>query len=827
MSRTAKIWTIVLSIPVILLLIVIVTAKMYFTSDRLKALIIPQMEESMHRTIYVKDISFSVFPSFALSIDSLRISNPPGSPFEREEFLSLENLQLKVKIFELLRDKLEISYIIVNHPVIYLERNANGVKNYSNSSAKEPAAGKVTVEKRNAGALLLSNLEINNGEIEFADKKYDSRMFISGFHQTATVEAKTGENTLHIQGATAIEKFSYGSLASLFLKDQPLTGNSQLTYTIEKDILSFDNVTMKIKELPLTVSGTISNLQQETLMLDLAVNSPGAQMEQLLSLVPPELLKQTKGLSSSGEVKFGMMIKGPSSETMNPGTSGTFTVSNGKIQYASLPKSITNITIAGSFDKPSAPLAKKDIGSFSLDKFSAALGSSILGGSLRMTNFDDPAIVASFNGAVDLNEVKEYYPLEQGTNLSGLMKATLSLDGKAKAPQTLKANGAVEFQNVTIQTAGSPKPIRDLNGSISFNNQVIQSKHLAMNIGESDLSMAFTMKNYMGMVMESAAKTAGKPGATLTLTSKQLRTADLMPEQKSTTQEKGTTTTAKKQSGLIPGIDIDANVAIDKLVTEKFTFTNAHGAAGVSNGIVDLKNFSVNAFQGTIQTKGTLDLRDPKKSPFNLDLDIKNVESNEFLSPFSSFGQFLFGKFSTTTKIQGDLNDTLGLNKESLLGNGNIQILEGKLAGFPLTTKLAEATGLDELKSINFKNWANLFSISNGRLNVKDLKVNTGTADFLVGGSQGLDGSMDYTMTVKLPESASQRLKLGGVGDELLQLFKDNTGRINLTFGVTGTSASPVLKLDSRAQQEAAKNKLGDELKKKAEEGLMKLFKKP
>jgi uncharacterized protein involved in outer membrane biogenesis len=827
MSKTAKTWMIVLSIPALLFLIIIVAAKMYFTSDRLKALIVPQMEESMHRTVSVQDISFSVFPSFALSIDNLKISNPPGSPFERQDFLSLENLRLQVKIFQLLKNKLEISYITIDHPVLYLERTADGLKNYSGDAAKGGKKTNVTVEKSGTGALLLSNLEINNGEIEYVDKKYDSRMIIDGLHQTASVEAKTGENALHIQGTTSIEKFSYGSLALMFLKNQPITGNSQLTYMINKDILSFDNVAMKIKELPLTIGGTILNLQQETLMLDLTVNSPGAQMEQLLSLVPPELLKQTKGLSSSGEVKFAMAIKGPSSETMNPGTSGTFTVTSGKIQYASLPKSITNITIAGNFDKPSAPLTKKDIGSFGLEKFSAALGSSILTGSMRMTNFDDPSITASFNGAVDLNEVKEYYPLEQGTNLSGLMKATLSLDGKAKSPQTIKANGATEFRNVTMQTAGSPKPIRDLNGTISFNNQLIESKHLVMNIGESDLSMAFSMKNYMGMVMESAVKSAGKPSATLTLTSKQLRTVDLMPEQKTPAEKTGSAKTAKAQSGMIPGIDFDANVAIDKLVTEKFTFTNAHGTAGVSGGVVNLKNFSVNAFQGTIQSKGTLDLRDPKKSPFNLDLDIKNVESNELLSPFSSFGQFLYGKFSTTAKMQGDLNDTLGLNKESLLGNGNIQILEGKLAGFPLTTKLAEVTGLDELKSINFKNWANIFSIANGRLNVKDLKVNAGATDFLVGGSQGLDGSMEYAMTVKLPESATQRLKLGGVGDQLLQLFKDNAGRVNLTFDVTGTSTSPVVKLNSQAQQEALKNKLGDDLKKKAEEGLMKLFKKP
>ena len=153
-----------------------------------------------------------------------------------------------------------------------------------------------------------------------------------------------------------------------------------------------------------------------------------------------------------------------------------------------------------------------------------------------------------------------------------------------------------------------------------------------MNIGESDLNLSFTLKNYLGLVMAEAAKTAGKPSATLTLTSKQLRAADFMSENATPTEKTGKGKSDAKQGGLLPGFDIDANMSIAKLITEKFTFDNAHGSTNISNGIVNLKNFSVNAFEGTIQTKGMLDLRDMSKRPFNLDLDLKDVESHSLLS---------------------------------------------------------------------------------------------------------------------------------------------------------------------------------------------------
>lgn len=841
LTKTAKIWIIVVSTPVVLLIACAIAAKMYFTSDRLKALVVPRIEQATHRTVAIEDISLSVFPSIAVSIDHLKISNPVGSTFEKNEFISLDNLQLKVKILELLRSNLEIEYVIVNHPVVYMEITKDGRNNYSGSQASGKKTTDVAVKTDNTTALVLSNLEINDGEIEQVDKKFDVHMLVKGFHQTASVEAPRGEQTFLINGTSSVESFSYGSLSSWYLRDQPITAQEKISYRINDDVLSFDAVTAKIRELPLGISGSISRLTKPELMMDLTVSSPGAQMAELLSILPPEMVKKASGLSSSGDFKFTMKVKGPSSELMNPGIEGSFTVTNGKVQYASLPKSITNITVSGDFEEPPAPIGKKDIGSFSLDRFSATLGTSDLNGKLKVTNFGDPGVTATFGGLLNLGEVKEYYPLEEGTELAGMMKANVSLDGKAKMPQSIKASGQIEFQNVSIKKASSP-PLQNLNGTITFNNQLVESKQLSLKVGESDLNLGFALHNYLGMVIKDTTKsTGGKPTATVTLTSKQLRTADLMPQGGSkeappAAQEKKAS--GNKGAGLLPGVDVDANVSVDKLVTEKFTFNNAHGAVAVSDGIVNLKNFAVNAFQGTIQSKGTLDLRDPAKLPFNLDLDIKSVESNELLPSFTSFGKYLFGKFSTTTKLQGDLDDTLGLNRQTLLGGGKVEILDGKLLGYPLTEKLSEFTGVNELRAVNFKDWTNAFSISNGRLNVKDLKVNAGQTGFLVEGSQGLDGSLDYNLTVKLPQALSSKLQMQGVAGQVLDYLKDKDGKLNLSFLVGGSASSPSLRLDPKAQEEAAKRaleskvagektKVEDDLKKKAADALKNLFKKP
>ncbi len=831
LTRKSKIWITILAIPAGLIVLALIFATFYFTSERLKAVVIPQIEGSTHRTVSVKDISLSIFP-LGVSVGGLSISNPPNKGFESSEFIALDHLALNVKILPLITGKIEMGRIRLDHPVINLEVTPDGLKNFSGNATEAEAKkqGSLKEERGSAGAFLLSDLEIRNGELLYTDRKFDSRMAVSGLNGKLSAETKPAENALHVTENVSVDSFSYGSLRWWYLSGQPVTSTGSIVYEIGNDILKFDNLTAKVRELPLSIAGSIGKLSEKSNDMDLHISSPGIQMTQFLSILPPEMLKKTSGLEGSGEIALSLAVTGPSSETINPAVSASFTVSNGSIHYASLPKSITNVNLSGAFEKPSVPLGAKGIGSFRLHKFSANFGSNSIDGRLQMTNLDDPLLSAALNGSMNLDEVKEFYPLEPGTELHGRMKSAISIDGKPKLPQTLKANGTIDLQGVTIKSAASKAPISNLNGTVEFNNQVVQSKQLAMNIGESDLNLSFALKNYLGMVMEDAAKSAGTPTATLTLKSKQLRTADLMSDNAPPAGAPKTgSASAKKPAGggLVPGIDVNADVSIDKLVTDKFTFNNAKGTAAISGGKVNLKNFTVNAFQGTIKSQGTLDLHDQAKKPFDLDLSIVNVESGELLPKFTSFGKYLAGKLNLNTKLKGDLNDTLGLNTQSLLGNGDVHILEGKLLGLPLMQKVAQFTNLESMKQVNFKDWTNAFSIQDGRFNVKGLKVDAGTTKFLVDGSQGLDGSLNYNLNVRLPGDVSDRLKLNGVGDQVLQFLKDKDGNFNLNFLVGGTASDPVLKLNTEAQANAAKQKVEEDLKKKAQEGLMKLFKKP
>ncbi len=846
-EKSKRIWLIVLLVPLIIFFGLILTLKLYFSSERLKSFVIPKIEETTNRKVEISDISLSIFPTIGVNIENFMISAQKSEEFEKKEYVSLKRLILDVKIIPLFSHRLEINKVILDEPDIYLEINAEGIPNYGidGRNIGDEKNFEVKTETTWKGSISLANFQINRGKLEFVDKKDNTRMLINNFNQRSRVSTLTGTNNVNFISEFEIDGISYGSVSSYFVEHLPLKGVQTSTYYPATDELVFDSVKASMKEIKMSMTGKITNTQNVP-DFDLVITSEDSEFSHMLSLAPETLIKPGQDLKSEGKFNFKMKIVGEFDDNKMPVATGEFGLVNGTIKYAELPKSITNIKLTGSFEKTDREE------SFSIEHFGFNIGNNPIAGNLAVSNFDDPSISLKASGTLNLGEVKDFYPLEKGTELSGTVFGNVSVSGKANIPSEVKADGRIVLKNLFIKIPDSQRAITNLSGHIIFNNHLIDSKDMFMNIGESDLKIKFTLKNYLSIVLKDD-KNLAKPSALITLTSNQLRTADLISDREKESKGKE----EKPASMILPGIDIKANVNIDKFVTEKFEFSNASGSVGISNAIVELQNFSVDIFRGNITTQGTLDLREPGSRPFDFKLDIVGVEANFMLTKFTSFGNNLFGKFSMTTNLKGSLDDTLGLNQNSLLGNGNVQIHDGRFVGYPVMASIAGFTGIDELRQVDFQSWKNSFTITDGRILIKDLIISAGNTDFNVNGAQSFDGTLDYSVAIKLPQELSQKLKVGGTAGQLLNTFKDKEGKLTVNLLVSGNTSKPAVGIDARGQQrqieeaagreidkrkseleskireetkkleDSVKQKGVEELKKKGEDALKKLFKRP
>jgi uncharacterized protein involved in outer membrane biogenesis len=842
LSRKAKVWLTIVCIPVLLVIVVAIGLKLYFTDERLKALIVPRIEETLQRKVTVDHVALAFFPNIGVEIEGLVLANQPG--FSNQPLFSLERLSLNVKLFELLKRRIEITKLILTKPSILLEIDERGKTNYATKGAARPASNEEPAGSRGAAAgtaVLLSDFSIVNGQLSFLDRQSNAATRLQGIAATMSMEMDPNSGDVRIVSQGVIDRLSYGSLVQELVSDLQVVTTETLHFDRQRDVLVVDKGEGSVNSLPLIVKGQVTNVTKGPIV-DLRLESENLSVEKLLNLTPKEYAEKMKGVTGQGTARATVVVQGLYSDSTFPEIRGEIATNNASLQYPKIPKPITDISLIANFTRSTA------VQEFNLAKCTAKLGNNPLSMVMKVVSFDDPALTMTIDGSMNLAEVKDFYPLDPGTELGGSLKAKVNIAGKVSKPDAMQASGTMDFRNVVARTPSSKNPIQQLNGTIVFNNQVLESKKLSMVIGRSDLVLAFTMRDYLSMM--ATGKDARKPVASMTLTSNRLYTTDIMASESAggsgspSTTSTGTSSSsataqapAKKAAMPLPNVDMNIAASIGTLTMERFEMKNVKGNIKVSNGLIALQNFSTNMFDGSITSVGSVNLQNPSRPTFDLKLDMSGLQANPMLSTFTSFGRRLFGNLDMNIAISGAMDDTLGLVPSSLNATGKVGIANGKLSGFKVNQAVASMLKLPDLEEVNFKDWGNSFTIKDGRVNISGLKITALGADYGVEGSQGLDGTMDFRMAMLLSDAASAKVSVPGFLGEAVTALKEPDGRMKLDFLVGGTAEKPAVSLDTKALQaratefakskfDAEKQKLGDEAKKKAGELLKGLFKK-
>ena len=848
-SQKAKKWLVILSIPVILVVVGIVALKLIFTSERLKSMVIPRAEAATGRTVSIGEISLQVLPSLALAMEKVTISNVEGEGFSDEPFLSLETLSLDVKLLPLLQSRLEVNSLEVDRLRLLLEVNSADQTNYSyltsggvppdTAAPQGPEAGEQTGSGTGLG-FVVGNMLVHHGAIDYVNHKDNSSTRVRNVDLAMQV---TGEgSSILIAGTITTDSLSYGSVETPLLSGLRLRVDHRLQYDTSKDQLKVERGDVTFQDMRLVLAGVVSEVTGNP-VLDLTLGSDSLNIAELFSLIPGEYRQKAEGARGDGIAQVRIAITGRITDSTSADIAGTVAARGASIHYPDLPKPITDITVLSSFTQTST---KQE---FRVDNLTANLGGAPVRMAMTLVNFDSPYINLSAGGSLNLATVHEYYPLEKGTELGGTVALDVRLAGAVDAPDALKANGSLTFNEVSAKTATTPTPVSRLNGTVTFSNDAAESKRLSLIIGGSDMTLAWKVKNYLSM-MSSDTK-GPRPTATVMLQSNHLFVRDIMSGQEvpaaggqsegSRTGPSAPSTSSSPPAGegpfLLPDLDMDVNASIKTLSLEKFEFSDVRGTLRVSRGLLTMQNLSLNTFGGSVVSNGSLNLASPDRPLFDLKLNLNALEASSVLTPFTSFGQRLNGALSMSTTMKGALNDTLGLVPAALQGSGTVSVRNGTLKGVKVNQALASTLNLPDLETIQFTDWGNDFKVENGRLVIRDLSIKALNAQYVVNGSQGLDGTLEYRLTLYLPESVGSRLKVPGFAGEAVNLFKDQSGRLKFDFNVGGTTDNPKLQIETAAVQQRAeqlakqkleeeKKKLEKQLQDKAGDALKKLFKK-
>lgn len=386
-------------------------------------------------------------------------------------------------------------------------------------------------------------------------------------------------------------------------------------------------------------------------------------------------------------------------------------------------------------------------------------------------------------------------------------RGSLTLKGQVKGHT---AQDVPEFDIVMAVTDGffqhpsAPKPIRDMNGELTFTQANVELRAFTFRMGSSDFDLTGSVFTYRNLFEEVGKAAPGRMSATYV--SKVLNVDEIWQYE-------------RNDDPLVvdlPNVDAQLTVRIDSLVFVKIPITQIRGRAVMSPRHLEMSEASAGVYEGGLAgfLKWDILKRDHTRMTFRG--DVTNVRSEAFFRQFqlggkSEFHNHVSGGFTAKVEFQAEMDEQLEQDPKTIQGNGRFGMDRARLKGHPIQVKVAEGIGAPELADVSLDAWTASFTIVNGLMTLRDMRLSSKDIGLNLNGTQNLvTDRIDFKVHITLPGSYGNRLERLLTKDGV-EALKNDAGMIVVPMAVTGTSADPTVGVD----RDFLKAAIAEYLKKK------------
>ena len=762
MSKVIKVLVGLCLIFVIIVAVGFFLVSRYLTEDRIKAMIIPPLEETTGLKVDIGAIKRS-------GLAGVKITNVSFvDPKENEEVLSTKEIKLSLQLMPLLHGKLSVAELIFVEPKVTIVREKDGRLNLERYLKKEKKAPKEEEKKAPPKfALVFQNLRLKNAQINFIDaenKLPPVQLLLS----LASHFSLTG-GKLSLQGE--------GTLDSL-VSGRPLL--SDLNFKVQA-------VGEEIK---------VSFLDGELLKGKLSGQSliKGEKIQGKIKLSALDLKEAASWLDVLKPYFF------PDLETKIPPVAGNL---NLETDFALAKGNLTALKALGDLN---LTLAEHPI--FSGLKFQASgardIKLAILGGKFLEGQVNGDFLFKhnqTLRGKLNLKN-GDFASAREIT----IALAPYFLEEKPEIPPL---NGSFDLQasvrgsmaNPLLNVVFLPHPLQvsipdyqiSLNGQVTLKRLLLLPK-VALEVNGQKMNLAGTVNLKPSI-----------PVANLLISGQHLDVKALLPKEGQTAEKgkaqgkKGKGGQAEKKNQLaVPlkgTIKLQFGQVCYKLCAEK-----VHSEINLTGERINLKNLSFLLAGAVNQINGQIS--DLSRQPQGkLSYSIAGLDLPTILSAFAPKSNlFTSGKITTQGSFswQGLESDLI---KKTLNGGGIANFVHVGLKEFKVMSVLASALRLDELKKTVFRSGEGSYSIQQGKMNLRG-KFQTQGIRLSLEGIAGLDGSLDLKSEIFLSGRMAQLFAQRFPGASLFKVEKGYA--IPLT--IKGTLDAPkvsLIKVEQKIKEKA------------------------
>lgn len=776
----------------------------HFMQEKVIQILSNQTEKYLLTEIHIRknDIHFSVFKRFPHASIELRdviVKLPKG--FDQKKSLLIKGdtllfarkLYLQLNLKSVLSDNYEIEKIEVHNGYLQILNDQNGHSSLdilvkTNETANKQIVAQIDEFIGTGLTVYTSDISNNSKACVYIGKGNMSGVFA---HEKFSVSVKANGEIKQFSG-----KGQVLDLNQRFAIDTKIENNKD-SYLVDKGYFSIGNI-------PFRVIGSIRF--GDNTLVDLIFSAKNISVKQIDKTLLSGLMGENGFDPKAGSLDIQSTFIGYTRYSL-PAIKANFRLINGKLLDKAHDLLLQDVYLVGNADNGQDHLPKST--TIRLDTFSFKTATSHQWGKIKIQNLIDPKISLAIEGYLDVKDLQAVTSLENITLNKGLLvnKAVLSGHINKEANNILsniRVRGNFILKDIELDLNKYDFPKTNLNGKVELtNNSTLKFDQLNAVSVNSDVTISGILTGFNNKVSIPAFKGY--------IHSKNIVVDDFLAPK-------------DKRSGEIKPLSFpDSLIITGQLVVDNFTFgkfksNNYSSNIYYHNKKLNATQVKMEGFEGNLTGKLTLYQKKNEDIAMYTNGDLKHVDIQQLFIGCNDFSQDVIqsqhinGYLSGNIVFNCDWSNTLDFIPESIVAQGNIELMNGSLKNYEPLMGLSKFIHVDELSDVKFDNLNTIISIKNRQVILDQTHIASSAITFDGSGIHDFDNKYEYRLQLGLSDVLwGKARKKNKEITEFGYVVDDGVGHTMLPLIISGQGTDFEVKYDKRKARESFKTKIKEE----------------
>ncbi len=285
-----------------------------FNAENFQKQIVHGVSELTGRSFSIQGkTSVSWFPIPTVVLNKVTLANQPDSP--RAVMMQAEKVSVQIDWQSMLSSPLEIKQIDVEQPTVYLEKMANGSRNWTFPffTAQEKTLDAGLMGPVSETQMKINLIRLKNGMVEFVDATRDVTLALENLSGNVKIDTVKGPYTFSGSAELNKEVFSFSSRLDRYALGSPTKFAADINDTVSGFQLNLEGeLTPENADSDLITNGTFSVKKPEQLLKAFQLELPDAALNVPMDGSFGLELRPSQDIVKNFIVRFGSQENAPS-----------------------------------------------------------------------------------------------------------------------------------------------------------------------------------------------------------------------------------------------------------------------------------------------------------------------------------------------------------------------------------------------------------------------------------------------------------------------------------------------------------------------------------